>query len=93
MTSRDLLAKPTTAKTASRQNASAAPMAITCSSRWFEVMSPAVKETMAAATASTKAMMARHGRAWSLTLAICRARSSWRFSCRSTGTTLLIAAA
>ena len=53
MTSRDLLAKPTTAMTASRPNTSAAAMAITRSSGCYDVMSPAVKETMAAATAST----------------------------------------
>ena len=73
MTSRDLLAKPVTAMTASRQNISAAPMAITRSSGCSDVMSPAVKETTAAATASTRAMMERHGRAWSLTLATCLA--------------------
>jgi hypothetical protein len=35
-------------------------------------------------TASTVKMMARQGRVRALTLATCFARSSWRFSCRST---------
>src|SRR5262245_12677715 len=88
MTSRDLPAKPITAMTANRQNTSAPAMAITRLSSCWEVIVSAVAETTAAPTASTRAMIERHGRVWAFTLATCPARSSWCFSCRSTGTVL-----